>query len=512
MAEEKLRESEARFRKVFEQGRIGISIVGLDGRFLDVNPALCKILGYSARELRDMAFSDVTHPDEVRRDVGKIMAMSRGTLSEYSVEKRYIRKDGKTIWVTINASLVRDSDGKPQHVVTLTEDITEKKAADDRLVESENRERQLLDFLPDSTFALDLDGKVTLWNKAMASMSGIGADRMLGKGSSEIGLHFYGRRRPIAAELVLRPGQRMDVGYDSIDKVGDLLLVKGLVPRLIRGKPGYAWILAKPIHDAKGEIVGVIESVRDVTEQKRNELELIQQKEKVEALSSARERFIADMTHELKTPLSVIMLHLDMMRKHERLAPDAVQSYAMMWRNALRMGRSIDQIMELTNLKSVHLHTENFKLNDLVLAVVEDYLPLSKSKGITLSAKGPEMGMVCDMHLLSLIISNLISNAVKFTEKGSIIISWRRSGSGAVISVSDTGIGISTENKDKVFGKFYKENPDAPGSGIGLSLSLELVKKMGGTITVKSKKHRGSEFIITIPTEGNDEKDTDNRG
>jgi len=513
-AERQLRESETRFRRVFEHSPVGMLLSGPDFRFARVNPAACRMLRYRENELRKMTFKDITHPEDLTKDVVQINRLTRGEIELYKTEKRYVKKGGAIVWASVNVSTIRDDEGRLRYYLALIDDITEDKAIEDDLIESQNRMRQLLEFLPDPTFALDLDGRITLWNNAIAELTGMGAKSMLGKSSSRIGMYLYGQMRPIVADLLLHPAKDGSRFYDSLEKAGDTLVARNFAPGLKRGKPGYIWVIAKPIHDARGMMVGAIESIRDITVEKRNEMELIREKEKVEALSQARDRFIADITHELKTPLSVILLHLDMARRDVRGSDaDAVRSYDMMWRNAQRLSRSIEQIMQVTNLEAVSVRQERVVLGELVAGVVEEYLPLIRSKRLMLEVGGPRLSLRCDPRLLAIVVSNFLSNAVKFTEKGKIRVRWAEEDGSIAITVSDTGVGILPQNRAKVFSKFFKENPDAPGSGIGLALSGEIARKMGGRIEYHAEDGRGSAFRIVIPKSGvTYEKDIDNRG
>ena len=756
-AQEALRESEERFRNMYEAGNVGISLVGLDLGFIRANPALCRIVGYSENELRRMSYTDLTPSEDVGRDRGMGMKLGRGEADSYKVEKRYIRKDGRIVWVSINVSTIHDDNGKPKYFVVLTEDITERKKAEmallssekyfsaifdnapdviahldrggtivrinkvvrerwgyrsdqiigknivelkkifppksiaillrnlkkrfagshvglytvearaangcqmfievrgslvwqdgdflgdvvilrevtekkksaEQLAESEERFRKivesshdlvmltktdgriaylspacfkvigwrpealvgkkasvvhpedriktrealrrattgksgkdfeyriltqdgktkwvshswspimvhkkvqlvasvvsditerkksemeirdsrrrlsdLVDFLPDATFVTDSRGRITIWNKAMESMSGLSAQRMLGKPVSAVGWHFYGFRRPVAAELLLEPESEIEKGYDSVVRQKDMLIAKGIVPNLRgKGKKGYAWMLAKPLYDSSGNFSGVIESVRDISDLKQAEQGLREEKEKVEELSSLKERFMADITHELKTPLSVIMLNLDMVRRLDtsRNKKDYAQCYDVMLRNSNRIARSLDSIMELSNMESVEVSRSRMRIKRLVHDAVDEFMPITEAKGIGLTYSGPELDVLSDPKLVRIALDHLLSNAVKFTDKGSVLVSWKVSGSDIVISVKDTGRGISKENQRKVFEKFFKEDPNAPGSGIGLNLVSSLMKKIGVKLDFESVKGRGSVFRILIPNRG----------
>ncbi|MBX9680906.1 MAG: PAS domain S-box protein [Gemmataceae bacterium] len=126
---ERLRESEERFRGAFDNAAIGMAIVSPQGRWLQVNQSLCEIVGYSEQELLSMTFQDVTHPEDLDLDLHNVEQMLRGRLRSYHMEKRYIRKDGHTVWVLLSVSLVHDKDGEPLHFVSQIQDVNARKLA-----------------------------------------------------------------------------------------------------------------------------------------------------------------------------------------------------------------------------------------------------------------------------------------------------------------------------------------------------------------------------------------------
>jgi len=131
-AEAKLRESEERFRRVFEEGPLGVGLVGTDYRFLKVNNALCQMLGYSQDELTLKSFVEITHPDDVRSDVELAQGLFRGEIPFYRMQKRYVKKNGEMIWINLTASVIRDHDNEPLYGLAMVEDITEVKRAQEQ--------------------------------------------------------------------------------------------------------------------------------------------------------------------------------------------------------------------------------------------------------------------------------------------------------------------------------------------------------------------------------------------
>jgi PAS domain S-box-containing protein len=150
--ESDLRESEQRFRGAFEFSAIGMALVAPDGRWLRVNRSLCEILGYTAEELLATDFQSITHPEDLETDVGQMRQMLEGTLSHYDMEKRYIHKDGNIVWGLLSVSLVRSPAGQSMYFVSQIQDITERKLAERRLVESELRYRTVADLVPGFVF------------------------------------------------------------------------------------------------------------------------------------------------------------------------------------------------------------------------------------------------------------------------------------------------------------------------------------------------------------------------
>src|SRR5215216_5448810 len=141
-AEEAFRESEERFRATFEQAAVGISHNSLDGRWLRVNQRLCDIVGYSREELLEKTFQDITHPDDLDADLEKVHQLLAGKIETYSMEKRYVKKDGSIVWVNLTGSLVREPSGDPKYFIAVIEDITERKQAEEALQEVREAERQ----------------------------------------------------------------------------------------------------------------------------------------------------------------------------------------------------------------------------------------------------------------------------------------------------------------------------------------------------------------------------------
>ncbi|HSQ62783.1 MAG TPA: PAS domain S-box protein, partial [Polyangiaceae bacterium] len=201
-----LRESEERFRLALDQAPIGMALIALDGRFVRVNQALSNIVGYSPAELMGMTFQDITHPDDVEKDLSLARALARGDIPGYRLEKRYVHKDGRSVDIMLSRSVLRGRDGTPLYYVTQMEDITERKRADEALRRSEEQYRGLIEQMPDGVFAYR-GGRIVYANDAFAKLLGYDApSALVGK---PMGRLLHPDDRPTVAQRIraLRAGR-----------------------------------------------------------------------------------------------------------------------------------------------------------------------------------------------------------------------------------------------------------------------------------------------------------------
>ncbi|MGE5389877.1 MAG: PAS domain S-box protein [Deltaproteobacteria bacterium] len=270
-----LEASEQKFRILTENSKSIVYILKEDS-FIYVNPALIQITGYSEGELLGMNFWDVVHPDSriMAQETG--LARLRGEDIPSSYELKLLSKNNEDRWVYLTGvRIIYDGEAA---VMGSAIDITERKRSDEALREAKQLLDNIIDFLPDAFMAIDSQGKVLAWNRAMEKLTGVSAADIVGKGDYEYAIPFYGSRRPILIDLMLASEETVKESYAATSRFGYTITGEVFVPGFGDGG-AYLWGIATLLYNSAGEIIGAIESIRDITKRKRMEEALISQTE-----------------------------------------------------------------------------------------------------------------------------------------------------------------------------------------------------------------------------------------
>jgi PAS domain S-box-containing protein len=266
--------SELRFRTAFEHAAIGMALVGLDGRFLQVNASLCELTDYPEPELLTRTFQDITYPADLEADLAYVQQLLAGQLRTYQMEKRYVRQDGGLVWIRLSASLVRDEDGRPAHFIAQVEDITARKQAEDALVAERETLNTVLETLPDAVYVKDAASRFLRLNPAAARILGI-TDPVQAIGKTDRDFFPTGLARQYFADEqeVIASGQP---------------LLNRLEPQSEDADNADWWLTSTvPLRDAAGTVVGIVGIGRDITERLRMETALQESEARHRALLAA---------------------------------------------------------------------------------------------------------------------------------------------------------------------------------------------------------------------------------
>ncbi|MDD4653060.1 MAG: PAS domain S-box protein [Methanothrix sp.] len=524
-AEDDLRRKTAILESQVETSLDGILVVDCQGQRILTNQRLLNMWNVPA-EIRDQKKDEALlqyvagktqNPEQFLRKVTHLYDHQEETSRD-----EIVFKDGMVL--DRYSSPVIDVDGKYYGRIWIFHDITKFKRAEEALRESEQRLADIIDFLPDATFAVDREGKVIAWNRAIEEMTGVSKAEMINKRNYDYSVPFYGKHRPILIDLIFMSRKEIEEKYYFVRRKGDQLVAETFIP-MLNGKEGvFLWGIASPLYDQSGSIVGAIESIRDITRYKKFEKDLKntnllletaskhaqQMAEMAEQANAAKSEFLANMSHEIRTPLNGVIGMIGLLRDLDLNAEQ--REYVEIARISGEMLLSlINDILDFSKIEARKLELERLDFDlHAMLKDTTDILALDiHEKGLELvSLVEPEVPshLRGDPGRLRQILVNLGGNAVKFTEKGKIVIRVSLESEddrNAMIrfEVIDTGIGIPADRQKILFSPFTQMDSSTTrqygGTGLGLAISKQLVKLMGGNIGLQSEAGKGSTFWFT---------------
>ena len=492
--DERLRESEERFRLAFENAPIGMALVGLDHRLLDVNASLCAILGYPRQRLVGMTIPQITHPDDLAAEDGPKRALLRGDTPSFRIEKRYLRADGTVVWGQLSVTAVNGPDGVARYHIGQLEDVTDRRLADERLRANEERYRALTENATDALAVIDAEARFTMWSRGAAEALGWTAEERLGETPEEI-LHpddlQAGAR--LLEELTHAPGISLRRTLRFRHRDGSWHVLDAVCRNLLH----------VPC------VAGVVVNARDVTAERRIE-EQFHHSQKLESIG----RLAGGVAHDFNNILTVILscaeeLEADVLAGCPRV-DDAREIHAAanrardLTKQLLAFARR--QVIAPIALDVNALLRDSQKL--LARVVGED---------IDLSVRlAPDLWTVrADPAQLQQVVLNLVVNARdamprggKLTiETGNVVLDEAYAaehtdvapGPHAMLAISDSGEGMTEEARAHVFEPFFTTKPVGLGTGLGLATVYGIVRQAGGHVWVYSERGRGTTFKIYFP-------------
>ena len=391
-------------------------------------------------------------------------------------------------------------------------DVTRKRLSENELRDSYQRLNDIIEFLPDPTIVIDSEGVVLAWNKAVEEVTGVSKEHMIGKADYEYALPFYGERRPILIDFALRDDLKpLTDRYESLERRSGMLYGEVYTPKAFGGEGAYLWGIAGPLRDHSGKIVGAVECMRNVTERRRVEKELNRARLAAEAATRAKSEFLANMSHEIRTPMNSIIGFGHLMQSAD-LDPAHREYLNKMMSSADSLLSIIGDILDFSKIEAGKFVLEDveFQLDHVLEKICNMVAVKAEFKGIdfVLSVE-PEVPLFLrgDPLRLEQVLTNLVNNAVKFTEKGEVnlIVSCEDNCTGKAqikFIVRDSGIGLSSEEITMLFNSFTQADASTTrkygGTGLGLAIARSLVELMGGTVNVESQPGVGSSFYFTV--------------
>lgn len=526
--EDVLRESEERFRTAFESNSVAMTMTALDGTLQKVNTAFCRMLGYEEHELIGRSFVDFTHSDDLPENIPEMQRLFKGELSSLRMEKRYVRKDGTLAWGDMSTSHVRDSRNRPLYFVTLIQDITQRKQAEEALRESEERYRALIKASAQVLYSMNPD-----WSEMRQLQGGnfIVDTEKPNPGWLQEYIH------PDDQKLVLEV-------IEKAVKAGTVFELEHRVWR-VDGTVGWTFSRAIPVRDATGEIVEWFGAANDITERKRAEQELQRAKDELEVRVQERTRELGSALESLRAETETRIRMLEELREKEHLLiqqnrlsamGEMIGNIAHQWRQPLNvLGLTVQQLPFLHQmglLTEAELNkqvAEAMKLIEHMSGTIDDFRNFFKPDKerveftlvsvVTSTIKLIEPAFVSKQIRIAIInhadpvvygypneysqvILNVLNNAKDALEDGKtknpcITVTISLVDDDSVLTIRDNAGGIPPDVIGKIFDPhFTTKGPQ--GTGIGLFMAKNIIERsMHGSMRVHNITD-GAEFIIKV--------------
>ncbi len=492
--ESRMIEEESRFRAMAERLPIGLFLADRTGRFSYVNPAFELLSGHSQSSALGDGWLRMVHPED-RDGVVRGWTTANRDSSIFAQELRLIKPEKSVVWVSVVASPNVDGDQFRGHVGTC-QDITKRRAAELLLKESELRFRAMADSAPVMIWLDDEDQKCIYLNKGWLAFTGR-TEEEEANGAWMKGVHPEDLPR-------LR---------DTFKRCFDDRQSFRIEYRHRRHDGQYRWLLdmGVPRHDSSGQFAGYIGSCIDIDDSKRAEEQLGAARDAAESASRAKSAFLTNMSHEIRTPMTAILGFTDLLA--DRSLPEAVrQDHLEMIRDGGRhLLQIINDILDMSKIESgeSNLTIARCDVRTICDEVIGLTRPQAAEKKLALVFEwdaGTPAVIGTNALRLRQVLLNLISNAIKFTDAGTVGLSVSPVPASdppqLQFQVRDTGPGISPENLGRIFTPFYQADTSltrpAGGTGLGLSISKRLAELLGGQMSVESRPGVGSTFIAVI--------------
>jgi PAS domain S-box-containing protein len=473
-----------------------VSITNRDGIITYANDKFCEISGYTRSELEGRNHRIVKsglHPPEFFQELWDCISAGRVWTGE--IQNR--AKDGRLYWVAATIVPFVDDAGLPYQYVAIRTDITSRYQAAANLQEQLHFVEELVEAIPLPVYVKDENRRYRLLNRAFEQFFGIDRKNYLGLTAFDLLTQEGAKTHDERDRELLASISRQDYEAQIPNRNGT-----------VRDGIYHKATLTRP----DGSIAGLVGTISDITERKALEHAAMIAKDAAEAANRAKSDFLANMSHEIRTPMNGILGMVDLVLDGD-LTAEQREFLDIARVSATGLLTIINEILDFSKIEAgkIVLEVVSFDLHALLSGTVKLMQPGASDKGLNLRheiAPGVQHSFKGDPLRLRQVLLNLVSNAIKFTERGEVALTASvdvpTDGQAMLhLAVTDTGIGIPTDRQALIFDAFAQEDASITrrygGTGLGLTICSRLISLMGGTITVDSHPGRGSEFHVRLP-------------
>lgn len=470
-----LHDSEDKFRTLFHESRDGIILADIESKqFIMCNESICKMLGYTEEEMVRMRVDDIHPAEDLPHVIEVFEGQARGEI-KLAADLPIKRKDGTVFYAEINTSPMILKGKK--YLMGSFRDISERKMTEEALKVSEENYRTIFDSANDAIIVADINTyEIVNANSRACEMFCYPQEEMTGLSLETASVNS-----------VQYPIKKLRQNFMNAADDGPQVFEWNVKDKFARG----FWV---EINVRRAIIIGryqLLLIIRDITERKQ--------------LLEEKDGFVNMVSHELRTPLGAIKESVALVAEGKvgPIGEKQKEVIDVAKRNVDRLARLIDQVLDLQKIDAgiMELRSEENDLNEMIKEVHRTMISLAAKKGLAFTVKLDEKipPVKCDRDKITEVLINLVNNAVKFTEKGSVVISSGMGQNFIQVSVADTGPGIKADDISKLFQRFAQLIRSPGGTGLGLAISKEIIEAHKGKIGVESEFGKGSTFRFILP-------------
>ena len=492
--EETLKENEELYKNLVECLTEAVIITDIYDRVVFANKRVYELTGYSPEEIiGNVAYNLFFDPKDWAKVLEKTKLRYSDISDQYEIE--ILRKDKTKFWVSITGTPYKNSSGEIVGTIGAISDITENKEARKILEKSEKKYRSVVEQVREVIFQTDAEGKISFINPFWTEITGYSNEESLGKNLLDY-IHIEDRKYCV--------DQFVNIIYQKKPFIR-------FTTRFNTKSNEHRWVEvnARMSYDEHKNILGTSGTVSDIHEIKLAEEELIIAKEKAEESDRLKSNFLAQVSHEIRSPLNIILSYNYMIREElqEKMKNDEFESaFDAINNSGKRLLRTIDLILNMSLLQAgkQDMKIKSLDVNPILQNLVNEFTPIARKKNLDLKfkvdTKLPEV--LGDEYTLTQAFQNLIDNAIKFTEHGFVEIKAVKNDGKVAVNFTDTGIGISESYIQRLFEPFSQEDDGYTrkfeGTGLGLALTKKYIELNSAELKVKSKKGEGTTFSIIL--------------
>ena len=499
VAARQIREGQQRFLDTFEHAASGITHVDISGRLLRSNETFCRMVGYSQAELAHMSFQDITVPDDLSSDLHMLKEALAGLRNSYTLDKRYRHKDGHTVWAQLTVALMRKPGGEPDYFISVVQDLSAQKAAEDALRTSQNLMNQAQKLANIGAWQADLvTGRIGSITRSASFLSFPSSDYAI----TDMLAMIHPEDRPRVMALWPR-AVKGEVAYEIEYRV------------VLEGREYWHSVKAEFERDDQGRALRALGVTQDITERKRIELEVQHLNATLEQRIRDRTRALRDaydelesysyaVAHDLRSPLRIINGFAQALREDNPALNTSSQDHlGRIMGASKKMGELIDGLLKLSQYARGEVQRQTVNLSAIATRIFEELMVAEPQHEATWEIE-PDLLVQADPALIEALMQNLLNNAWKYTAgvpQARIRVFSRLVDGVREYCVGDNGAGFDMAHAGKLFQPFQRlhQPHEFAGLGIGLATSRRIVQRHGGVLRADSQPSQGATFSFTLP-------------